>query len=43
VLPRAGVGHTDAEAAAAALSARHRSGEGKPFTGRIMLELRRSH
>jgi DNA invertase Pin-like site-specific DNA recombinase len=35
--------HTDAEAAAALNAAGHRSGEGKPFTGRIVLELRRSH
>ena len=34
--------HTDAEAAAALNAAGHRSGEGKPFTGRIVLELRRS-
>ena len=35
--------HTDAQAAAALNAAGHRSGEGKPFTGRIVLELRRSH
>jgi hypothetical protein len=35
--------HTDAGAAAALNAAGHRSGEGKPFTGRIVLELRRSH
>ncbi len=35
--------HTDAEAADALNAAGHRSGEGKPFTGRIVLELRRSH
>jgi DNA invertase Pin-like site-specific DNA recombinase len=35
--------HTDAQAAAALNTAGHRSGEGKPFTGRIVLELRRSH
>jgi hypothetical protein len=35
--------HTDAEAAAALNDAGHHSGEGKPFTGRIVLELRRSH
>ena len=35
--------HTDAETAAALNAAGHRSGEGKPFTGRIVLELRRSH
>ena len=34
--------HTDAETAAALNAAGHRSGEGKPFTGRIVLELRRS-
>jgi len=34
--------HTDAEAAAALNAARHRSGKGKPFTSRIVLELRRS-
>jgi DNA invertase Pin-like site-specific DNA recombinase len=35
--------HTDAQTAAALNAAGHRSGEGKPFTGRIVLELRRSH
>jgi DNA invertase Pin-like site-specific DNA recombinase len=35
--------HTDAETAAALNAAGHRSGEGKPFTGRIVLELRRNH
>ena len=35
--------HTDAETAAALNTAGHRSGKGKPFTGRIVLELRRSH
>jgi hypothetical protein len=35
--------HTDAETAAALNAAGYRSGEGKPFTGRIVLELRRSH
>jgi DNA invertase Pin-like site-specific DNA recombinase len=35
--------HTDAQAAAALNAAGHRSGQGKPFTGRIVLELRRSH
>ena len=35
--------HTDAETAAALNAAGHRSGEGKPFTGRIVLDLRRSH
>ena len=35
--------HTDAQAATALNTAGHRSGEGKPFTGRIVLELRRSH
>ena len=35
--------HTDAETAAALNAAGHRSGEGKLFTGRIVLELRRSH
>ena len=34
--------HTDAETAAALNAAGHRSGEGKPFTNRIVLELRRS-
>jgi hypothetical protein len=35
--------HTDAETATALNAAGHHSGEGKPFTGRIVLELRRSH
>jgi hypothetical protein len=35
--------HTDGETAAALNAAGHCSGEGKPFTGRIVLELRRSH
>jgi DNA invertase Pin-like site-specific DNA recombinase len=35
--------HTDAQTAAALNAAGHRSGEGKLFTGRIVLELRRSH
>jgi hypothetical protein len=35
--------HTDAEAAATLNAAGHRSGKNKPFTGRIVLELRRSH
>jgi hypothetical protein len=35
--------HTDAEAAAALNAAGHRSGEGKPFTSRIVLHLRRDH
>jgi hypothetical protein len=35
--------HTDAETAVALNAAGHRSGEDKPFTGRIVLELRRSH
>jgi DNA invertase Pin-like site-specific DNA recombinase len=35
--------HTDAETAAALNTAGHRSGKGKPFTGRIVLELRLSH
>jgi DNA invertase Pin-like site-specific DNA recombinase len=35
--------HTDAETAAVLNNSGHRSGEGKPFTGRIVLELRRSH
>jgi DNA invertase Pin-like site-specific DNA recombinase len=35
--------HTDAETAAALNAANHRSGEGKPFTGRIVLEARRSN
>ena len=34
--------HTDAETAAALNAAGHRSGEGKPFTGRIVLDLRRA-
>ena len=34
--------HTDGETAAALNAAGHRSGEGKPFTGRIVLELRRN-
>ena len=34
--------HTDAQTAAALNAAGHRSGEGKPFTGRIVLELRRN-
>jgi len=34
--------HTDAEAAAALNAAGHQSGKGKPFTSRIVLELRRS-
>ncbi len=34
---------TDAETAAALNAAGYRSGTGKPFTGRIVLELRRSH
>jgi len=34
---------TDAETAEALNAAGHRSGEGKPFTGRIVHELRRSH
>jgi DNA invertase Pin-like site-specific DNA recombinase len=34
--------HTDAEAAAALNAAGYRSGKGKPFTSRIVLELRRS-
>jgi len=34
--------HTDSETAAALNAAGHRSGEGKPFTGRIVLELRRN-
>jgi DNA invertase Pin-like site-specific DNA recombinase len=35
--------HTDAGAADALNAAGHRSGKGKPFTGRIVLDLRRSH
>jgi DNA-binding transcriptional regulator YiaG len=35
--------HTDAQTAAALNAAGHRSGEGKPFTGRIVLDLRRAH
>ena len=35
--------HTDAETAAALNAAGHRSGEGKPFTNRIVLDLRRAH
>jgi excisionase family DNA binding protein len=35
--------HTDAETAAGLNAAGHRSGEGKPFTGRIVLDLRRAH
>ena len=35
--------HTDAETAAALNTAGHRSGEGKSFTGRIVLEARRSN
>ncbi|MGH2781825.1 MAG: recombinase family protein [Thermoleophilaceae bacterium] len=35
--------HTDAEAAAKLNAAGHRSGEGKPFTNRIVLHLRRDH
>jgi len=35
--------HTDAETAAVLNAASHRSGEGKPFTGRIVLDLRRAH
>jgi DNA invertase Pin-like site-specific DNA recombinase len=35
--------HTDAETAAALNTAGHRSGEGKPFTARIVLEARRSN
>jgi hypothetical protein len=35
--------HTDTEAAALLNAAGHRSGEGKPFTARIVLELRRSN
>ena len=35
--------HTDAEVAAKLNADGHRSGDGKTFTGRIVLELRRSH
>jgi hypothetical protein len=35
--------HTDAEVAALLNQAGHRSGEGRPFTGRIVLGLRRDH
>jgi DNA invertase Pin-like site-specific DNA recombinase len=35
--------HTDAEAAELLNQAGHRSGENKPFTGRIVLHLRRAH
>ena len=35
--------HTDAETAAQLNAAGHRSGDGKAFTNRIVLELRRSH
>jgi DNA invertase Pin-like site-specific DNA recombinase len=35
--------HTDAETAAKLNAADHRSGEGKPFTARIVLHLRRDH
>jgi DNA invertase Pin-like site-specific DNA recombinase len=35
--------HTDAETAAALNTAGHRSGEGKPFTARIVLEARRGN
>lgn len=35
--------HTDAGAAEQLNAAGHRSGQGKPFTGRIVLELRRAH
>jgi hypothetical protein len=35
--------HTDAETAEALNTAGHRPGEGKPFTGRIVLDLRRAH
>ena len=35
--------HTDAQAAAALNAAGHRFGKTKPFTGRIVLDLRRSH
>jgi hypothetical protein len=35
--------HTNAQAAAALNAAGHCSGKGKPFTGRIVLDVRRSH
>ena len=35
--------HTDAQTAEHLNTAGHRSGEGKPFTGRIVLDLRRAH
>ncbi len=35
--------HTDAQTAVLLNDAGHRSGEGKPFTARIVLELRRAH
>ena len=35
--------HTDAEVAAKLNADGHRSGDGNPFTGRIVLDLRRSH
>ena len=35
--------HTDGETAEALNAAGHRSGEGKPFTGRIVLDLRQAH
>jgi len=35
--------HTDAQTAEQLNTAGHRSGEGKPFTGRIVLDLRRAH
>jgi MerR HTH family regulatory protein len=35
--------HTDADAAQALNHTGHRSGEGKPFTARIVLHLRRAH
>jgi recombinase/recombinase-like zinc beta ribbon protein/MerR-like DNA binding protein len=35
--------HTDAETAEQLNAAGHRSGQGKPFTGRIVLDLRRAH
>ena len=35
--------HTDAEVAEQLNAANHRSGEGKPFTSRIVLHLRRAH
>ncbi|HEY3090316.1 MAG TPA: recombinase family protein, partial [Jatrophihabitantaceae bacterium] len=35
--------HTDAQTADHLNAAGHRSGEGKPFTGRIVLDLRRAH